>query len=40
LQLGGKKVLLIVSGGIAAYKMPEYVRRIKEQGVEVKVVMI
>jgi len=34
-----KKILVIVSGGIAAYKMPEYIRRIKEQGAQVKVVM-
>ena len=32
-------ILLIISGGIAAYKMPEYVRRIKEHGANVKVVM-
>lgn len=34
-----KNILLIISGGIAAYKMPEFVRRIKEQGAKVKVVM-
>ena len=34
-----KNILLIISGGIAAYKMPEFVRRIKEQGANVKVVM-
>lgn len=38
-QIVNKKILLIVSGGIAAYKMPEFVRRIKEHGAEVKVVM-
>lgn len=38
-QLLDKKILLIVSGGIAAYKMPEFVRRIKEHGARVKVVM-
>lgn len=38
-QLLDKRVLLIVSGGIAAYKTPEYVRRIKERGAEVKVIM-
>lgn len=38
-KLNLKRILLIVSGGIAAYKMPEYIRRIKEQGAEVKVVL-
>ena len=38
-QVANKNILLILSGGIAAYKMPEYVRRIKEQGANVKVVM-
>ena len=37
--VANKNILLILSGGIAAYKMPEYVRRIKEQGANVKVVM-
>jgi len=34
-----KNILLIITGGIAAYKMPEFVRRIKERGANVKVVM-
>jgi len=34
-----KKILLAISGGIAAYKCPELVRRLKERGMEVKVVM-
>ena len=38
-QIANKNILLILTGGIAAYKMPEYVRRIKEQGANVKVVM-
>lgn len=38
-QLLNKNVLLIITGGIAAYKTPEFVRRIKEQGANVKVVM-
>ncbi|MDO6685740.1 MULTISPECIES: bifunctional phosphopantothenoylcysteine decarboxylase/phosphopantothenate--cysteine ligase CoaBC [unclassified Agarivorans] len=38
-MLTGKKILLAITGGIAAYKMPELVRRLKEQGAEVKVVM-
>lgn len=38
-ELNLKRILLIISGGIAAYKMPEYIRRIKERGAEVKVVL-
>ena len=38
-KINNKNILLILSGGIAAYKMPEYVRRIKEHGANVKVVM-
>lgn len=34
-----KKILLGVTGGIAAYKSAEIVRRLKEQGAEVRVVM-
>jgi phosphopantothenoylcysteine decarboxylase/phosphopantothenate--cysteine ligase len=30
--LTGKRVLLIVSGGIAAYKSLELIRRLKEKG--------
>src|SRR5512134_810425 len=37
--LHGKKVLLGVSGGIAAYKSPDLVRRLRDQGAEVRVVM-
>ncbi|MGD9387511.1 MAG: bifunctional phosphopantothenoylcysteine decarboxylase/phosphopantothenate--cysteine ligase CoaBC [Gammaproteobacteria bacterium] len=37
--LAGKNVLLGVSGGIAAYKSPDLVRRLREQGAEVRVVM-
>ena len=37
--LAGKNVLLGVSGGIAAYKAPDLVRRLREQGAEVRVVM-
>src|SRR5580704_12025787 len=35
----GKRVLLGVTGGIAAYKSPELVRRLRERGAEVQVVM-
>jgi phosphopantothenoylcysteine decarboxylase/phosphopantothenate--cysteine ligase len=37
--LQGKRVLLIVSGGIAAVKIPEVVRRIREQGGHVRCVI-
>ena len=37
--LQGRKILLGVTGGIAAYKSPDLVRRLREQGVEVRVVM-
>lgn len=35
----GKKILLIISGGIAAYKSLDLIRRLKERGVGVRVVM-
>ncbi|WP_347361136.1 bifunctional phosphopantothenoylcysteine decarboxylase/phosphopantothenate--cysteine ligase CoaBC [Vibrio vulnificus] len=37
--LAGKKILLGISGGIAAYKCADLTRRIKERGAEVQVVM-
>jgi phosphopantothenoylcysteine decarboxylase/phosphopantothenate--cysteine ligase len=37
--LAGKKILLGVSAGIAAYKSPDLVRRLRERGAEVQVVM-
>ena len=37
--LSGKKVLLGISGGIAAYKTPNLVRCLIKNGAEVKVVM-
>jgi phosphopantothenoylcysteine decarboxylase/phosphopantothenate--cysteine ligase len=37
--LTGKKVLLGISGGIAAYKCAELTRRLKEQGADVRIVM-
>jgi hypothetical protein len=36
---GGKKIVLGVSGGIAAYKTPELVRRLRERGADVRVAM-
>ena len=37
--LQGKKIVLGIMGGIAAYKTPELVRRLKEHGADVRVVM-
>lgn len=37
--LAGKHIVLGVSGGVAAYKAPELVRRLRERGAEVRVVM-
>jgi len=37
--LAGKQVLLGVTGGIAAYKAPDLVRRLREQGADVRVVL-
>ena len=34
-----KKIILGISGGIAAYKTPELVRRLRDEGAEVRVVM-
>jgi len=39
MSLANKKILLGVSGGIAAYKAPSLVRLFKKQGAEVQVVM-
>ena len=36
-MLTGKKILLGISGGIAAYKTPELARLLMKQGAEVKV---
>jgi phosphopantothenoylcysteine decarboxylase/phosphopantothenate--cysteine ligase len=37
--LQDKKIVLGITGGIAAYKTPELVRRLKDQGADVRVVM-
>jgi len=37
--LSGRRILLGVSGGIAAYKSPDLVRRLRQRGAEVQVVM-
>jgi len=39
LSLNNKRILVGVSGGIAAYKSPDLVRRLRERGAEVRVVM-
>lgn len=39
MALTGKHIVVGISGGIAAYKCPELVRRLKEHGAEVRVVM-
>ena len=39
MELAGKRIVLGVSGGIAAYKTPELVRRLRDRGAEVRVVM-
>lgn len=39
LKLSNRHVLLGISGGIAAYKAPDLVRRLREAGAEVRVVM-
>ncbi|MEX0697972.1 MAG: flavoprotein, partial [Dongiaceae bacterium] len=38
-MLAGKRVLLIVSGGIAAYKSLELIRRLREAGASVRCVL-
>src|SRR6266849_4451782 len=37
--LDGKRILLIIAGGIAAYKSLELIRRLRERGVAVRCVM-
>lgn len=39
MEVKGKRILLGVTGGIAAYKSPDIVRRLIERGAEVQVVM-
>ncbi|MBS0379414.1 MAG: bifunctional phosphopantothenoylcysteine decarboxylase/phosphopantothenate--cysteine ligase CoaBC [Proteobacteria bacterium] len=38
-SMQGKRILLGVTGGIAAYKSPDLVRRLRERGADVQVVM-
>lgn len=39
MQLAGKKIILAVTGSIAAYKTPDLVRKLVKAGAEVKVIM-
>ncbi|MEC8116841.1 MAG: flavoprotein, partial [Pseudomonadota bacterium] len=39
LSLAGKRVLLVITGGIAAYKCLELIRRLRDGGAAVRVVM-
>lgn len=39
MTLSGKHILLIISGGIAAYKSLDLIRRLKERGAKVTPVM-
>lgn len=39
MSLRDKQILLVVSGGIAAYKAPDLVRRLREQGASVRCIM-
>ncbi|WP_418139607.1 bifunctional phosphopantothenoylcysteine decarboxylase/phosphopantothenate--cysteine ligase CoaBC [Oceanimonas smirnovii] len=39
MSIAGKRIVIGMSGGIAAYKVPELVRRLKERGAEIKVIM-
>src|SRR5260370_14327854 len=38
-HLQGKRILLIIGGGIAAYKSLDLIRRLRERGAQVRVVM-
>ena len=38
-SLQGKRILLIISGGIAAYKAPDLMRRLRERGAHVRPLM-
>ena len=38
-EIQGKNIVLAITGGIAAYKTPELVRRLKDRGANIRVVM-
>lgn len=39
MALAGKRILIIIGGGIAAYKVLELIRRLREQGATLRIVM-
>ncbi|PZU82483.1 MAG: bifunctional phosphopantothenoylcysteine decarboxylase/phosphopantothenate synthase, partial [Shinella sp.] len=39
MSLTGKRILLVISGGIAAYKSLDLIRRLRERGASVRPVM-
>ncbi|WMC10347.1 bifunctional phosphopantothenoylcysteine decarboxylase/phosphopantothenate--cysteine ligase CoaBC [Oceanimonas pelagia] len=39
MSVAGKRIVIGITGGIAAYKVPELVRRLKERGAEVRIIM-
>ena len=39
MTLSGKRILLIIGGGIAAYKSLDLIRRLRERGASVRAVM-
>ena len=39
MELEGKRILLIIGGGIAAYKSLELVRRLREAGATVRAIL-
>ncbi|TIX78669.1 MAG: bifunctional phosphopantothenoylcysteine decarboxylase/phosphopantothenate synthase, partial [Mesorhizobium sp.] len=39
MTLSGKRILLIIGGGIAVYKALDLIRRLRERGAAVRVVM-
>lgn len=38
-MLAGKRILIVIGGGIAAYKVLEVIRRLKERGAQVRVIL-
>ncbi len=38
-MLAGKRILIVIGGGIAAYKVLEVIRRLKERGAEVRAIL-
>ena len=39
MSLSGQRILIIIGGGIAAYKVLELIRRLKDAGAAVRVAM-